>query len=99
MGVHFKAFCDSQRKTSAGHVRHIMDMTTMHKDAAVIAYMHDQPGGKKLAGIYYLATAKTKNFYYAQYEQKIQAAIDSYNLAIDIQKEIDGVSNDRRAAH
>jgi len=90
MGTHFKAFCDAQRKTKDGHVRDLLDMTAMHKDAAVIAYLNDQPGGKKLAGIYYLATEKSKNFYYAQYEQKIQAAIDSYNLAIDIQKEIDG---------
>lgn len=90
MSTHFKTFCDAQRKTKTGHVRDLLDMTDGHKDAAVIAYLNDQAGGKKLAGIYYLATAKSKNFYYAQYEQKIQAAIDSYNLAIDIQKEIDG---------
>jgi len=90
MGVHFKAFCDSQRKTKTGHVRDLLDMTDGRKDLAVIAYLKDQPGGKQLASIYYLSAAKSKNFYYAQYEQRIQAAIDSYNEGIDLDKELAG---------
>lgn len=90
MGVNFKQFCDAQRKTNTGHVRDLIDMTDGHKDAAVIAYTQDQAGGKKLAGIYYLATAKSKNYYYAQYEECIQDAIDLYNEGVDLDKELAG---------
>jgi hypothetical protein len=90
MGIHFKAFCDAQRKTSTGHVLDLIDMTDNHKDASVIAYMQDQAGGKKLAGFFYLATAKSKNFYYAQYEERMQDAIDLYNEGVDLDKELAG---------
>ena len=86
MGIHFKEFCDQQRKDKNGHVPHILDMTEAAQDKAVIAYFKDNGQGA-IAAYFQLMTRKSKDVTYSRVEHVIIDMIDKYNRGVDIAKE------------
>lgn len=81
MGIHFKNFCDRQRKDKNGHVRDLLDMDTADKDAAVVAYLIDD-NNKEAADVYMIMSEGCKNHCYQNLESRIRDAIDEYNAGV-----------------
>jgi hypothetical protein len=86
MGIHFKEFCDQQRKDKNGHVPYILDMTEAAQDKAVIAYFKDNGQGA-IAAHFQLMSKKRKDETYSSVEHVIKDMIEKYNLGVDIAKE------------
>ena len=86
MGIHFKEFCDKQRKDKNGHVPYILDMTEAAQDKAVIAYFKDNGQGA-ISAYFQLMSKQRKDETYRSVEHVITDMIDKYNLGADIAKE------------
>lgn len=86
MGIHFKEFCDQQRKDKNGHVPYILDMTESAQDKAVIAYFKDNGQGA-IAAYFQLMSRNRKDETYSSVEHVIIDMIKKYNRGVDIAKE------------
>ena len=90
MGIHFKKFCDQQRKIRiTGHVPNVIDMCQADQDAAVVAMLKDS-GQIAFAMAHPSMSNDDKNECYQSLELVIQDCIDKYNFGVDLDKELAG---------